>query len=210
MRNFAGLAEYNLTSRLSDGGLTSMKFRKVVILLLLLSLWGGTIMFADSAVQKVRVLINGIEQDGGGIMTDGKTYLPLRQLATSMQAIIEWDAQNKRATVYKPNVHMFLFQNNAVFGNVSKGYQGKFKVFAQLDNLKTDVVAVKVSIFDPSGKEKVIQTETVNTSKDNFWYATDEIDYKFEASGKYPIRFYLKMKGSEEWTAVSEKLISSQ
>ncbi|WP_141505872.1 stalk domain-containing protein [Paenibacillus luteus] len=187
-----------------------MKFRKVIIPLLLLSLWGGSMLFADSATQKVRVLINGLEQDGGGLMTDGKTYLPLRQLATSMQAIIEWDGPNKRATVYKPNVHMFLFQNNAVFGNVAKGYQAKFKVFAQLDNLKTDVVAVKVSIFDPSGKEKVIQTETVNTSKDNFWYATDEIDYKFDASGKYPIRFYLKLKGSEEWTAVSEKLISSQ
>ncbi|OBZ16732.1 MULTISPECIES: stalk domain-containing protein [Bacillales] len=187
-----------------------MKLRKVAILLLLLSLWGGTMLFADSATQKVRVIINGNEQDDGGLVADSKTYLPLRQLATSMQAIVEWDNQSKRATVYKPNVHMFLFQNNAVFGNVSKGYQAKFKVFAQIDNLKTDIVAVKVSIFDPYGKEKVIQTESVSTSKDNFWYATDEIDYKFEASGKYPIRFFLKLKGSDEWTPVSEKLISSQ
>ncbi|MGO4543701.1 stalk domain-containing protein [Paenibacillus sp. 2TAB23] len=186
-----------------------MKLRKVGILLLLLSVWGGTMMFADSASQKVRVIINGSEQDDGGLIAENKTYLPLRQLANSMQAIVEWDNQSKRATVYKPNVHMFLFQNNAVFGNVAKGYQGKFKVFAQIDNLKTDVTAVKVSIFDPNGKEKVIQTESVNTSKDNFWYATDEIDYKFEASGKYPIRFFLKLKGSDEWTVVSEKLISS-
>lgn len=186
-----------------------MKFRKVVILLLLLSLWGGTMLFADSATHKVRVVINSLDQDDGGIVSEGKTYLPLRQLATSMQAIVEWDNQNKRATVYKPNVHMFLFQNNAVFGNVAKGYQGKFKVFAQIDNLKTDIAAVKVSIFDPYGKEKVIQTEAVNTTKDNFWYATDEIEYKFESSGKYPIRFFVKQKGSDEWTAVSEKLISS-
>jgi len=186
-----------------------MKIRKIVILLLLLSLWGGSMMFADSAIQKVRVLINGDDQDDGGIMTDGKTYLPLRQLATSMQAIVEWDNQTKKATVYKPNVHMFLFQNNAVFGNVAKGYQAKFKVFAQIDNLMTDIVAVKVSIFDPSGKEKVIQTESVKTSKDNFWFATEDISYKFESSGKYPIRFYLKLKGSDEWTVVSEKLISS-
>ncbi|MDQ8733527.1 stalk domain-containing protein [Paenibacillus sp. LHD-38] len=186
-----------------------MKFRKVAILLLLLSLWGGTMLFADSATQRVRVFINGAEQDDGGLVTEGKTYLPLRQLATSMQAIVEWDNQSKRAIVYKPNVHMFLFQNNAVFGNVARGYQAKFKVFAQIDNLKTDIVAVKVSIFDPNGREKVIQTESVNTSKDNFWYATDEIEYKFESSGKYPIRFFLKLKGYDEWTAVSEKLISS-
>ena len=186
-----------------------MKHRKVVILLLLLSLWGGTMLFADSATQRVHVFINGIEQDDGGLIEDGRTYLPLRQLASSMQAIIEWDNENKRASVYKPNVHMFLFQNNAVFGNVAKGYQAKFKVFAQIDNLKPDIVAVKVSIFDPYGKEKVIQSENVNTSKDNFWYATDDIDYKFEYSGKYPIRFFLKLKGSDDWTAVSEKLISS-
>lgn len=186
-----------------------MTNRKVVILMLLLSVWGGTLLFADSATQKVHVFINGLEQDDGGLIEDGKTFLPLRQLASSMQAIIEWDNQDKRATVYKPNVHMFLFQNNAVFGNVAKGYQAKFKVFAQIDNLKTDIAAVKVSIFDPYGKEKVIQTENVNTTKDNFWFATDEIDYKFESSGKYPIRFFLKLHGSDEWTAVSEKLISS-
>lgn len=186
-----------------------MKFRKVVILLLLLSLWGGTMLFADSATQKVRVIINGIEQDDGGLVADGRTYLPLRELATSMQAIVEWDNQNKRATVYKPNVHMFLFRNNTVFGNVTKGYQGSFKVFAQIDNLKTDIVAVKVSIFDPGGKEKVIQTGNVNPTNDNFWYATEDIEYKFESSGKYPIRFFIKTTASDDWTPVSEKIISS-
>ncbi|NIK75788.1 flagellar hook assembly protein FlgD [Paenibacillus castaneae] len=186
-----------------------MRFRKVAILLIVLSLWGGTMLFADSASQKVRVFINGIEQDDGGLVADGKTYLPLRQLASSMQAIVEWDNQNKRATLYKPNVHMFLFRNNTVFGNVNKGYQGSFKVFAQIDNLKTDITAVKISIFDPNGKEKVIQTGNVNPTSDNFWYATEDIEYKFESSGKYPIRFFVKTKGSDEWTVISEKIISS-
>ncbi|WP_028611182.1 stalk domain-containing protein [Paenibacillus harenae] len=188
-----------------------MKIRKVVILLLLLSLWGGSMLFADSATQKVRVFINGSEQDDGGLVDDGKTYLPLRQIASSLQAIVEWDNQSKRAAVYKPNVHMFLFdeKDNKVFGNVTKGYKGSFKVFAQIDNLKIDISAVKVSIFDPSGKEKVIQTGNVNSSNDNFWYATEYIEYKFESSGKYPIRFFVKLKGSEEWTPVSEKIISS-
>ncbi|CAM3956589.1 copper amine oxidase N-terminal domain-containing protein [Paenibacillus alkaliterrae] len=187
-----------------------MKFRKVVILLTLLSLWGGSLLFADSATQKVRVIINGIEQDDGGLIADSRTYLPLREIASTLQAIVEWDNQSKRATVYKPNVHMFLFQNNTVFGNVDKGYQGSFKVFAQIDNLKTDIAAVRVSIFDPGGKEKVIQTENVSPKSDNFWYATDHIDYKFESSGKYPIRFSIKPRGSDEWTVVSEKLISSR
>ncbi|WP_424765922.1 stalk domain-containing protein [Paenibacillus sp. sgz302251] len=186
-----------------------MKLRKVVILLLVLSLWGGTMLFADSAGQKVRVFINGIDQDDGGLIAEGKTYLPLRQLATSLQAIVEWDNTNKRATVYKPNVHMFLFRNNTVFGNVDRGFQGKFKVLAQIDNLKTDIEAVKISIFDPSGKEKVIQSGKVNPKNDNFWYGTEDIEYKFESSGKYPIRFFIRSTGSDEWTVISEKIISS-
>lgn len=186
-----------------------MKARKVIILLLLLSIWGGTMMFADSASQKVRVIVNGNDQTEDGLIVEGKTYLPLRQLASSLQVIVEWDNQSKRATLYKPNVHMFLFRNNAVFGNVNKGFQGSFKVFAQIDNLKTDIVAVKVSIFDPSGKEKVIQTGNVNPTSDNFWYATEDVDYKFESTGKYPIRFFIKTKATDEWTVVSEKLISS-
>ncbi|MCA0753875.1 copper amine oxidase N-terminal domain-containing protein [Paenibacillus sp. N4] len=187
-----------------------MKFKKVAVLLLVLSLWSGTMMFADAASQRVRVIINGIDQDDGGLIEDGRTYLPVRQLANALHAVIEWDNQTKTATVVKPNVHMFLFQDNKVFGNVDKGYQGSFKVFSQIDNLKTDIAAVKVSIFDPAGREKVIQSESVSPKSDNFWYATDPIDYKFESSGKYAIRFSLKPRGSDEWTVVSEKLISSR
>lgn len=186
-----------------------MRFRKIIVLLVLLSLWGGTMLFADAATQKVRVIINGINQDDGGIIVDGKTYLPLRQIASSMQAIVEWDNQSKRATVDKPNVHMFLFRNNNVFGNVNKGFQGSFKVFAQIDNLKAEITAVKVSIFDPGGKERVIQSGAVNPKSDNFWYATEDIEYKFESVGKYPILFFIKLKGSDEWQAISEKQISS-
>lgn len=187
-----------------------MKFKKVAVLLLVLSLWGSTIMFANAASQQVRVIINGIDQDDGGLIEDGRTYLPVRQLATSLQALVEWDNYTKTASVYKPNVHMFLFQDNKVFGNVEKGYQGSFKVFAQIDNLKTDIAAVKISIYDPAGREKVIQSKTVSSTNDNFWFITDYIDYKFESSGKYAIRFSLKAKVSDEWTVVSEKLISSR
>lgn len=187
-----------------------MKFKKVAILLVLMSLWGGSMLFANSAAQKVKVIINGADQEDGGIIVDGKTYLPLRQLASSLQAIVEWDGQSKKATVYKPNVHMFLYQGNSPFGLVDKGFQGKFKVFAQIDNLKTDIAAVKVSIFDPSGKEKVIQSEAANPKSDNFWFVTEEIDYKFETTGKYIVRFFMKVSTADEWTAVSEKIITSR
>jgi hypothetical protein len=187
-----------------------MKFRKLLILLLVMSLWGGTMLFADSASQKVRIVVNGSEIDDSGLFTDGKTYLPVRQLADSLQALVVWDEETRKVSVFKPNVHMFLFQDTTIFGNVMKGNRITFKVFAQIDNLMTDIAAVKVSIFDPSGVERVIQTQNVNTEKDNFWYRTDDFTYTFADSGKYAIRFFMKINPGDEWKLVSEKTITAK
>lgn len=179
-------------------------------MLMLLSLWGGTMIFADAASQKVRVMINGSEQDEGGVLLDGKTYLPLRQIAEAVGAIVQWDDNNKRAIIYKPNVHMFTYKGNTPFGAVDKGFQGKIKVFAQIDNLKTEVSAVKVAIEDPYGKERSIQSKDVPKSSDTFWFVTEEFDYKFDSTGDYKVRFYMRLAGSDEWVAVSEKFITSR
>ncbi|GFN32057.1 stalk domain-containing protein [Paenibacillus xylaniclasticus] len=187
-----------------------MKARKVIIALILLSVWGGSMIFADSAVQKVRVIVNGSELDDAGLLQDGKTYLPLRQIAGTLQALVTWDENAKKVTVYKPNVHMFLFQDNVIFGNVNKGNKYTFKVFAQIDNLLTDVAAVKVTISDPFGGEKIIQQQNVNVSKDNFWFRTEDIKYNFDSAGKYSVRFYMKATETDEWRQVSEKLITAQ
>lgn len=187
-----------------------MKFRKVAIWFMLLSLCGSTLVFANAAAQKVRVIMNGIEQEDGGLVIDGKTYLPLRQVAASMQAIIDWDSANKRATVYKPNVHMFLYKGNSPFGVVDKGFQGKIKVFAQIDNLQIDITAVKVTISDPFDKERVIQSENIKSTSDIFWYVTEEFEYKFDSTGRYTVRFHLKLSGSDDWSVVSEKQVTSR
>ncbi|AJY76409.1 stalk domain-containing protein [Paenibacillus beijingensis] len=187
-----------------------MKLKKPFILLLAMSLWGGSMIFADSAAQTVRVIVNGSVLDEGGIINDGKTYLPLRQLASSLQAIVAWDEQSKKVTLFKPNVHMFLFQDSKIFGNVDRGNKYTFNVFAQIDNLLTDISAVKVSIFDPSGRETVIDFKNINVSKDNFWYRTEDVKYNFDSSGKYAVRFFMKVNASDDWKLVSEKLISAQ
>ncbi|MHA6484647.1 stalk domain-containing protein [Paenibacillus sp. strain BS8-2] len=187
-----------------------MRFRKIAIMVMLLSVWGGTMIFADAVSQKVRVIINGTDQDDGGVLIDGKTYLPLRQVAEAIGAVVRWDDYNKRAVIYKPNVHMFLYNDkNSTFGGVDKGYQGKIKVFSQIDNVKAELSAVKVTIEDPYGKERFIQSESIKKYNDSFWFVTDPFDYKFDATGKYKVRFYIQLSGTDDWVAVSEKLITS-
>ncbi|MFS0727712.1 stalk domain-containing protein [Paenibacillus sp. 1P07SE] len=187
-----------------------MKFRKIVVLLLILSLWGGTMLFADSASQRVRVVVNGSEVDEAGLLRDGKTYLPLRQLATTLQSLIEWNESAKRVSVYKPNVHMFLFQDKTIFGNVKRDSRPTFNVHAQVDSLKVDISAVKVTISDPGGRETLIHEESVTSQREDFWLPTKEIRYHFDSAGKYTVRFYMKPTGTGEWAVVSEKSIVSQ
>ncbi|AZN40584.1 stalk domain-containing protein [Paenibacillus albus] len=186
-----------------------MKFRKLLLLTLVLSLWGGTMLFADATSQRVRVILNGSELDDSGIFTDGKSYLSIRQIANNLQSIVLWDDSSKKVTIYKPNVHMFLFQDTKIFGNVNKGDKLSFKVFAQIDDLKTEISAVKVTIANPSGNESLIQSNNVSIDKDNFWYRTDDYDYKFDSTGKYTINFYMKVAGMDDWKLVSEKTITS-
>ncbi|MHA7963702.1 stalk domain-containing protein [Paenibacillus sp. CAU 1782] len=186
-----------------------MKFRKVAIWLMLLSLWGGSMIFANTASQKVRVIVNGAESDEGGVLIEGRSYLPLRQMAVTLGAMLDWDNSAKKAVLSKPNVHMFMYNGNSPFGMVDRGYQGKIKVFAQIDNVTTDISAVKITMTDPSGKERLIESKTIDKQSDNFWFVTQEFDYKFDATGKYTVKFHMKQSSTDEWFVVSEKLITS-
>ena len=89
-----------------------------------------TLLFADSASQKVRLLMNGRELDDGSYIIDGKTYIPLREL----EGLIYYDDSTKTVYYYKPNVHISLIQSSdgKVFGDINKSGKLKFNVFTQV------------------------------------------------------------------------------
>jgi hypothetical protein len=182
-----------------------MKLKKLLILLTVLSLWGGTMIFADAASQKVKVVVNGSNLGDTGMLSDGQTFLPLRQVANKLQALVTWDEDAKKATINKPNVHMFLFKDKTIFGKVNQGTT-TFSVFAQVDSLNVDISAIKIVIADPKGNEDLIGSQKITTQKDNFWFRTEEIKYNFNSAGNYDIRFYVK-PSSDDWTLVSEKQV---
>lgn len=181
-----------------------MRWRRVALLVVAFSLMGGSLLFADSASLKVKTLLNGRELEDGGYMIDGKTYIPVREL----EGLIEYDDSTKTVKYYKPNVHMFLFTDEAVFGDIKKTGKLKFNVFSQIDNLRTDISAVRVSITAPDGASKVIQTSDIKEQRDNFWFRTEDYTYDFKSSGKYTVGFYMKASGGSDFTLVSEKSIT--
>lgn len=181
-----------------------MRWRKIAISVVVFSLMGGSMLFANSVSQKVRVWSNGKEIADGGYLIDGKTYIPAREAG----GVVSWDGTGK-VSILKPNVHIFLFKGDTVFGNVNVG-KLKFKVFSQVDSLTEEITAVKVAITDPSGNVKDIQSQELEGSrKDNFWFPTSEFTYDFKESGKYRVGFYIKGSKNGDYTLVSEKVITA-
>ncbi|GIO85184.1 hypothetical protein J25TS5_21160 [Paenibacillus faecis] len=184
-----------------------MKWRRVAVLVVAFSLMGGSMLFADSATQKVKLFLDGQEIQDGGYIVDGKTYVPVREL----EGLVEYDEATKTVKYYKPNVHMFLFTGDTVIGNINIKKTGKlkFNVFAQIDGLRTDISAVRVSITAPDGESKVIQSDEIKEQRDNFWFRTNDYTYDFKSEGKYIIGFYMKPVGGD-YTLVSEKTVIAE
>lgn len=190
-----------------------MKVKKAMLFICVIMIWCSTIVFANASSAKIKVLVNGDSLGDIGALIDNTTYLPLRKIGESLNAIVEWDAGSKTALIYQPNVHMFVYNSSngseTTFGEVSKGFNGKFKVFAQVDNVSFKLNAVRFTITDPAGKETVIQRIDVDKNRDNYWFVTDETSYRFSSTGKYTIRCYMQTEFSEDWIITSEKLITS-
>ncbi|MGO4276069.1 stalk domain-containing protein, partial [Paenibacillus sp. TAF58] len=122
------------------------------------SIWGD---FKGNNIARLIVNEETVEfgdTDVPPLIVDGKTVLPLRAVSDALQALVKWDNSNKTAYLYKPNVHMFFTtevrKDSAIvpFGVVERGKEADFIVFAQVDNLKTSINSVRVSVVSPSGK----------------------------------------------------------
>ncbi|GGF85547.1 hypothetical protein GCM10010912_33560 [Paenibacillus albidus] len=180
------------------------RWKKVALCVVVFSMMGSSLLFADAVNQKIKLWSNGKEIADGGYLIDGKAYIPAREAG----GVVNWDDSGK-VSILKPNVHIVLFKGDTVFGNVNVG-KLKFKVLAQVDSLAQEIAAVKVAITDPSGNVKDIQSQELSgSSKDNFWFPTSEFTYEFKETGKYRVGFYIKASKTTDYVLVSEKVITA-
>ncbi|MEK3788018.1 MULTISPECIES: copper amine oxidase [Paenibacillus] len=182
-----------------------MKWRKVLCMAMLFSLFGGTTLAAEPSKDQVRLIINGEEAKDGGVVIEGKTYVPLRDF----NGIVSFDPATGKVIFEQPNVHIFLFKGDTPFGNVNKG-KLKFNVFSQVDSLQTNAYAVKIAIADPDGNVKDIQSQEIkDQQKDNFWFRTADFTYDFKKAGKYRVGFYIQESKDGPFVLISEKVITA-
>lgn len=162
-----------------------MRWKKVALCVVVFSLMGSSLLFADAVNQKIRVWNNGKEMADGGYLIDGKAYIPAREAG----GVVNWDGSGK-VTILKPNVQIILYKGDDVFGNVNIG-KLKFKVLSQVDSLTDSITAVKVAITDPSGNVKDIQSQELGGSKK-----------KISGSLPQSSPMILKSPGSTGWASI--------
>lgn len=203
-----------------------MKLKRLAALTATLVVLGAGIVYASSpwgdyqGYDKVRVLINNEEVSTGDVpafMIDGRVVLPLRELADSLQTIVNWDESSKTAYMYKPNVHMFVAKELAKddspktpFGKVSKGNKLDFVVTAQVDSLTTPIQSFKIDLVSPEGA--IIRTTnavTLQDSQDSFWYSWPLEGVSFDSVGTYKVQFKIKLDDVHDYSIASEKTITS-
>ncbi|NOU85048.1 hypothetical protein GC102_04530 [Paenibacillus sp. LMG 31460] len=181
------------------------------------SIWGD---FKGNNIARLIVNEETVEfgdSDVPPLIVDGKTVLPLRAVSDALQALVKWDNSNKTAYLYKPNVHMFFTtevrKDSAIvpFGVVEKGKEADFIVFAQVDNLKTSINSVRVSVVSPSGKSVITPVvKSISESKESFWLKVPLYGVSFNEAGTYVVKFAMKQDGSNDYSVVSEKQIQSE
>jgi len=206
-----------------------MKVQRVFTLMLLFfvlstatvvasSIWGDYDGYSIARVYVNDRLEDFSSSDVPALIVNGKTMLPLRSLANSLQSLIKWDNSNKTVSLYKPNVHMLVAQDigkdyslKTPFGVVNQGETISFVVFTQVDNLRTSVSSVRVSIESPSGVQVVTPVvKAMNGQKDTFWLPVPFKDVSFDEYGNYVVKFEMKLDESSNYAVVSEKLILSK
>ncbi|MFC4602050.1 copper amine oxidase [Cohnella hongkongensis] len=193
-----------------------MKVRKLIVLVAAFTLLFGGVAYADSVSQKLKVLMNNKKSDevaDGGVVVDNKVYISSQVVSDRLQAIVV--REDGRAVVYKPNVHMVTNVGSTIFADVKMNDKFKFSTFIQVDSLKLDINALKLTIADPYGEEKLIEQRKSGDSdfpdgKSDFWITMKDISYNFDKAGPYTLRFSVKPVGDSSFRVISEKTINSK
>jgi hypothetical protein len=193
-----------------------MKARKLIMLTLTFTLLCGSVAYADTVTQKWRVLVNKKWEEGSdGVVVDNKTYISSQVVADKLQAIVIKDDSDKKISIYKPNVHMVTSSGTTIFADVQLKDKFKFNTFIQVDSLKTEISALKLTIANPYGEETLIEQRKSGDSdfpdgKNDFWITMKDISYNFDSVGVYTLRFSVKPAGESSFQVVSEKTIASK
>lgn len=202
-----------------------MRAKRLFILILAMLVLGTVTVFAADTyswyrAKTVKVVVNDQELESPGLLFSDNnarlantTVLPVRELAGTLQALVNWDGKTQTVTIHKPNVHITLLEQKdgalTFFGQVTHKLKPKFHIFTQFDNITTNIHSFKVSIIDPNGRVVHEFEETLKEQKDSIWHGSEMIELEFKHLGAYTVQVFMKAAEKDEYSLVSEKVIQS-
>jgi hypothetical protein len=197
-----------------------MKFKRMIILILMLSLIGTATVFANELGRTINLNINGKKVNSSAFSVDNRSMVPIGEVSGSLGLITKWNAFTQTLDIYKPNVHITLYDaknfkvdsfnriTGSPFGIVYEGSQS-FAVHAQIDNLLTEIHSFQITITDPGDKTVYSSPEEkLKGYRESLWYLIRSINIDFAETGKYTVNFLVKPTENSEFIAVSQKTVS--
>ena len=197
--------------------------RKIAIILAVVLLLSTGIVYAASVngtfagLPIVNVIVNGetVKSDVPGVVLQGKTLLPARAIAESLDSSVSWDQATMTATITKPIVTMMFvdeIKENSdktwslvnPYGVVPTGYN-TINVFYDVGPMAEQLYEYRIIIEDPDG-------ETISMDADSFEIgsygmngslAFEEVN--FSKTGNYVFKFQMKL--NNEYQTVARKIL---
>ncbi|MEK4518324.1 hypothetical protein NSS64_23790 [Paenibacillus sp. FSL H8-0122] len=187
------------------------KMRKLAIsTMCLMMVSGGGLLYAAAGKTDLSFYVNNMMLKQPALSSDGGVYVPVEQLSENMQAIVSVDESAGTVKLYKPNVNTVLLdEQGKIFGKVRMDTSNTFSALVQVDDLKTDISDLKITITDPAGKTDIVDNQPITEKKDSFWFKSAAYNYKVTDKGNYMIQVYFKDAASKKWFIVSELQIST-
>lgn len=153
--------------------------RKIAIILAVVLLLSTGIVYAASVngtfagLPIVNVIVNGetLKTEVPGVVLQGKTLLPARAIAESLDSAVSWDQTTMTATITKPVVTMLFVDEISEnsdktwslvnpYGVVPMGYN-TVNVFYDVGPMTEQLYEYRIIIEDPDG-------ETISMDADSF------------------------------------------
>lgn len=169
----------------------------------------------------VKVVINGVPlvSDVPGVVLKGRTLLPARAIAESLNSIVSWDSSTRTASISKPSVNLISLEKDltienddswtletigANFDDVRK--DGYINLYYNIGPMERMLYEYRLTMLSPDG-DVVATSETEENVIDNYGLMgmiyMDNL--RIEKPGNYVFAFQIKY--NDKFETVAEKII---
>lgn len=196
--------------------------RKLAFVLIFALLSTGIVFAASvngtfAGLPIVNVKVNGetLKTEVPGVVLQGKTLLPARAIAESLDSAVSWDQATMTASITKPTVNM-LFVNDVTenentgwdlanpYGVIPTGLNSII-VFYDIGPMEKQMYEYRIAILDPNG-------DTVSLESDSFeidsygmsgYLVFDSVN--FSKTGNYVFQFQMKL--NQQYQTIGRKIL---